>query len=347
MPSNANIYGRAEHEGDPMVPQQGFCSYPARTRAGKTMTIDQNNYEDVVALNYSGMKHLAVSPLRFWHLKLNPLREPIEPTKAMTFGSALHCKVFEPSKFESRFYTELERPEDALGTISDIRDWIVDRGGSPKGTMRAQLIDQAKKINPSVRIWEELQASHKTKNQGKEFLDAEMIANLDNCEQALMQSERVVQILSNGVAEKRYEAEIDGCPMKARLDWVTPKMIVDLKTFTQTKGKSIDKTVADAIKYEKYHWQAWVYHTLRKAVEPGWDGPHVLIFVESEPPHEIRIKVLSPKLGGNVAVYWETARLECTHLMRTYVDYMDRYGLNPWRDQPKMVQLTDEDIQLY
>jgi hypothetical protein len=41
------------------------------------------------------MKDLAVSPLRYWHLNLNPNRPPRIETPEMQFGTALHCLVLE------------------------------------------------------------------------------------------------------------------------------------------------------------------------------------------------------------------------------------------------------------
>lgn len=57
------------------------------------------DYEAIKAINFSTLKHMAVSPLMYrWRL------DHPEPDKdCFRFGGAGHCAIFEPEKFEQRF----------------------------------------------------------------------------------------------------------------------------------------------------------------------------------------------------------------------------------------------------
>jgi hypothetical protein len=133
--------------------------------------------------------------------------------------------------------------------------------------------------------------------------------------------------------------------LKAKMDWVAPNLTVDFKTFTQMRGKSIDRAVADAIFYEGYYRQAWLYSQIRK-LQANPPRPHafVIAFVESDPPHEVRIKKLMPTQDGAVSLYWERARIECREMIRRFADYHTRFGDKPWREESAVEPLIDEDM---
>jgi hypothetical protein len=140
-----------------------------------------------------------------------------------------------------------------------------------------------------------------------------------------------------------------GVLLKARMDWVAPKRTLDLKTFSATRGKSIDKCVTDAIFYECYYRQAYFYSLIRSMQEGGSGNAQtapefVMVFVESDRPYEVRIRSLLPKCAGNVNLYWERARVECRSLIRVYADYSERFGAKPWRLEQDVEPLMDEEM---
>ena len=56
-------------------------------------------YDEIKAVNWSTLKHMAVSPLLYcWRLT-----HPQPRTPALVVGTAIHCAVFEANKFDSRF----------------------------------------------------------------------------------------------------------------------------------------------------------------------------------------------------------------------------------------------------
>jgi hypothetical protein len=158
---------------------------------------------------------------------------------------------------------------------------------------------------------------------------------------ALVDEPRLRALLDDGEPESCYEATDPdtGLRIKGLLDW-DAESIVDLKTCTCRKGRTVDRSIADAIWYEKYHWQAIFYTTLKRLACPGWKGDYVLAFVESDQPHETRLRAIRP--GG---LLWDRGVLEIRALLRQYKDCMEYYGVDkPWRSACEVSPVADEEI---
>ncbi len=309
--------------------------------------MSEQSYFDAPSLSNSGMSDLAVSPLRYWHLHINPERPADEPSPEMQVGSALHCAVLEPAEFDKRYACELIPPEGALRTIEEIRNWIRSKGGTPKGTRKDEVVACAYAIpGETPLILDVLVQEHAEEHEGKLILPVESFLCVAGAAAALRDEPRVNAILE---AEGKAEHQIfttdkeTGVPLKGKLDWLAHGLTLDLKTFTQKRGKSIDRSVADAILYEQYYRQAYFYGLLR-----GWpkefSGEFVMAFVESTPPHEVRLRVLRPKTAGNANLYWIKAQLEVRNLIRTYAECVKHFGDKPWRYAQEVEPLADEDM---
>jgi hypothetical protein len=227
-----------------------------------------------------------------------------------------------------------------------LRGWLRDAGHTPKGTRKAEIIHQVVAVSgyQCPPIWDVIAGRHAEENAGKVIFNTEDWSRLSGAAVALSEEPRVQAILAEGKCEVSLFADTLDVRMKGKLDWVTPNITLDLKTFVQKQKKSIDKSVADAIFYEEYYRQAYIYHGLRTLNGHG-DTDFVMAFVESQPPHEVRIKSLQPKLGGQANVYWTRAMLEVRALARTYKEHMEHFGPDkPWRFAQEVAVLTDEDM---
>lgn len=312
-------------------------------------TVPFDEYRTWPGLSYSSMKDLAVSPLRFWHCHLNPERPAEEPTAEMKIGSALHCAVLEPAAFDERYACEIsaEDYDGCLVTMEDLRGWLRDKGLTPRGSRKAEVIAQVQAHDPDWPILDVLLESQERDTAGKTTFKKDDWRRIAAAAQALVDEPKLKQILDDGKPEVSILStdKETGVPLKARLDWATPKVTLDLKTFSQKRGKSIDQTVADAIFYEKYHHQGYFYSSLR-GWPTSWDGDYVIAFVESEEPHEVRIKALRAKHGGQPNLYWLRAALETKQMIRLYAECMDHFGLDkPWRYAQEVSVLQDEEIK--
>ena len=305
----------------------------------------RGEYDAAPGLSQSMLKDLAISPLRMWHRWLRPDREPEEPTAAMRVGSAVHAAVLEPGTFDARYACEMIPPKGSLDTMDDLRGFLRENGQTPKGTRKADVIAQVQAFAPLVPICEVLYQQHAAQHAGKVICKADEWANIQGAKNALLEEPKIQEILKTGEAEKPlFSVDADtGVRLKGVLDWDRADLFLDLKTFTQREGKSIDQSIAADIYWRRYHHQAVFYSILKGW--PKWQGDCVLAFVESEPPHETRIKAIRPKLGGQVAMLWERPRQEIRGLIRLYRDCMEHFGPDkPWRYAAELSQVDDLEI---
>lgn len=317
------------------------------------LDITAEEYFAIPALSNGGMKDLAVSPLRFWHRHINRDREPEEETAAQRIGSALHCAVLEgEDAFGARYVRAFDRSvlDGALDTVSDLRGWLEANGVKPRGTRKQDLVDQVKATRvlagADVRIVDEEREAYDMLADGREVLTNAEWTQVEGMAESLQQEPVLMDYLSQGRPEVPMVA-IDpatGVPLKAKLDWMAPTITLDLKTFTAKRGVNIDRAVHDAIWYECYYRQAYLYDYIRRIVT-GEKSQFVFAFVESTPPHEVRIKALRSRGDYEANLYWERARVEVQALILSYAHNRDRYGDKPWRTSQTAETLLDEDIR--
>lgn len=303
---------------------------------------ERAEYHASPGLSASGMKDLLVSPLRYWSRWINPARVEPEPTSAMRVGSALHCAVLEFDKYDSRYACEFNPPDECLDTIDQLRAFIVNCGKKPTGTRKADIIAQVQAISMEVPIKDVLEKQHLELHAGKTILTIEEWNRVSGMAEALRSEPRVNDILEKGQPEVWMKATDPETKAELRglLDWVVSPTVLDLKTFTNSRGKSIDKTVADAVYYEGYYRQGWFYAWLRE-LNGLPDTQFVFAFVESEEPHETRIKVLNLK----DSLYAEQAQREVRSCIEIYAEHLKRFGEKPWRSAQEVTPLMDEEMR--
>jgi hypothetical protein len=318
-------------------------------------TLSAEEYFASAGLSQSAMKDLAVSPYRFWYLHINPNRPERKETAEMRFGTALHCAVLEPAKFEDRYTCEIE-PDDfpgCLRTMDDLREWLKSKGLPSSGKTKRELIDRVSAADSSAVIYDVAEQMHAEENAERLLLSKDEWTRARRAAESLRSEPKLAAILENGQSEVCMAAKDPetGVLLKARMDWITPTVTLDLKTFTVQRGRSVDKSVTSAIFYEGYYRQAFLYSTIRalaagnqKISGPQTAPEYILGFVESDEPHEVRLRSLRPKCGGEVNVYWQQARLECRELIRTYAECMERFGNRPWRNPREIDPLMDEEL---
>jgi hypothetical protein len=308
------------------------------------LAMSSAEYHAAPGLSASGMKDLMVSPLRYWHLHINPKRPIQEETPAQRIGTALHCAVLEPERFEAEYVRELVPGNDWLDTIEDLRAFLRDKGIKPAGTRKAEVIAQVQAYDPNYPIVSVQFDIHADLHKGKIGLAVDEWVRVNQMRDALKSEPRFNAITKEGHSEVSLFATDpnSGVPLKARLDWINGSTILDVKTFSQMRGKSIDQTVADAIFYEAYYRQFWLYNWVRHLAAPVALPRFVVAFVESEEPHETRLKSITV---DDSTLYSQRARTECNALMWLYADHEKRFGADPWRSAQEVDPLIDEDLK--
>ncbi|WP_020474530.1 PD-(D/E)XK nuclease-like domain-containing protein [Zavarzinella formosa] len=335
--------------------------------------LPEDEYHAAAGLSCSGMKQLSVSPLNYWHHNSNPAFERPEESFPMRFGKAVHCRLLEPERFHQMYCRELsvEDYPGALQTIDHMKEWLSDHGMPTTSKRKQDLIDRIVASDHPAMIWDDLKGRHAEENAGKAVItkgEAELIEALA----AVAAADPVVSaIFIGGMPEVSFFVEDPetGVMLKARMDYVRPRSTMDLKTFSNSRGKPVEKAVFEAIYHESYHLQCVYYHKVRELarrklaagaiqthgfVSEAWlktfteqeDAGFGFVFVESSPPFDMRLILLkqAESPGADLNVYWSAAAMKIYDATQLYAECLAKYGQDPWRDQVKPHLLEDTDL---
>ena len=334
--------------------------------------MEEDTYHSAEGLSNSGMKHLHVSPLNYWHHHLNPDFAGREETAALRFGKAAHCLGLEPERFHERYALKLtleERP-GALVTADDMKAFLTSHGLPKSAKKKQDLVDRIVASGLPVVFWDEEVAKHAALHTGKTLLDAEESQLVQRAAAVLAADPFAKVLLTGGAPEVSFFVRDPetGVMLKARMDYVKPTATVDLKTFSNSRGKPTDKVVFDSILYESYYIQCVFYHQIRDLarqqyaageiqahglVSEAWlkgfveNDRHAFgfVFIESDDPFDLRIVQLTQAeaLGGQRNVYWNAAALQIEDKIQLYAECLKKYGDQPWREPrpPHVLQDTD------
>jgi hypothetical protein len=170
-----------------------------------------------------------------------------EDTEAMLFGRALHCLMFEPDTFESR-YASFDGRRDAR--TKEYQKFLADHAG-------AEVL----------------------KKSGQYSWDAAMLAA-----KAFLRCEEIQPLTEHGKGEVTIFTPELGMQCRARLDWISTsaKVLTDMKTAADVSEEGFGRQFFGL----KYDVQLGFYrHVFRKVT--GHDWPVKVLAVENKPPHEV------------------------------------------------------------
>jgi len=333
----------------------------------------EDEYHAAAGLSCSGMKQLSVSPLNYWHQNLNPEFVQPEETYPQRIGKALHARLLEGDTFADR-YAAAATPDDFPGclvTVDDMKAWLAENGLPVSAKRKQELIDRIAAVEGHPPVWDLELWGLAEVNAGKVLLKKPEMALLEKAARVVAADPFATAALSGGVAEVSFFVNDpeSGVLLKARMDYVKPNATIDLKTFSNSRGKPTDKAVFDAIFYESYYLQCVVYQRIRElgrqqlvageiavhgAVSEEWlkgftaeDSPGFgFVFVESDEPFDMRITQLvrSEAPGAGANVYWSAAEMKMTDLTQIYVECVEKYGNDPWREPCRPRVLADTDM---
>lgn len=238
---------------------------------------DSFYYSDKSHVSCSMLKHLLKSPI---HLQMY-LDNPPPSTPAMAFGSALHCLLLEPEKFNDGFYIydTKHRPEkDKTMASKANKEW------------------KAKQIRTSY-----------AKNQI--LITSEDLDKIDDMISSMTKHDDVNKILATCEKEKAIawsnivnDSTID---CKGKIDLATFDYIADVKTTAEFGG--IDKFRYDCKKYH-YDMQAAFYCDAL-----GLDQ-FKFIVVGKNAPYDVGIFDISPE-------FLESGRQKYKYALSQYEKY--------------------------
>lgn len=335
--------------------------------------LPEDVYHEADGLSCSGMKHLGVSPLFYWHRNLNPAYERGGDTAAQRFGKAAHCLGLEPDRFDARYALKLSPDDfpDALVTADDMKNWLQSKSLPKTGKRKQDLIDRILSSGHPAMIWDLELERHAEANAGKTFLGSEESELIKKAAAVIAADPYANDALTGGMPEVSFFVRDPetGVMLKARMDYVRPDFTIDLKTFSNSRGKAIGRTVNDAVYYESYHLQCVFYQKVRELargflasgeiqtyghVPEAWrDGflkaerhGFAFVFIESSEPFHLDVLILrrAERPGSDTNVYWLDGEMRIDEMVRFYAECREKFGEAEWRDPAKPRILEDADI---
>jgi exodeoxyribonuclease VIII len=244
-------------------------------------------YDEIKAMNWSSLRHLAASPLayRWWTEHERP------DSPAMRLGRAIHCAVLEPELFSRIYYVLPERPDGADGR---------GKAGSPGRC----LYDDYWKAMCAV-----------VPGGAEELRDADA-AIVEAVSAAVLAHASAAAAIASGRHEVTLEwvDEASGVKCKGRLD-VLGARVVDLKTtFKPLNARLAAIDVAQRL----YHGQLAFYHdgAIAAGLLPRDAESPAIVLAQTTAPYDVGLA----ELGG---VGLEAGRALYRAMLRRYVECRD------------------------
>lgn len=191
-----------------------------------TNQIDKSEYDNLDAINYSGLKQFMVSPAHYFHWKHNKVESD---NQAFAIGNAVHCLALEPSEFTSKFVVAPE----------------VDR-----------------RTTEGKRIWSEFLAQ----SEGKQVIKEDDYRQSLAIAKSVIENPVFQTYATEGaIVEAGLHTELHGNEFKCRIDLYdhTLNTIVDIKTYT---GNVTTSNITSEIFKRGYDIQSYCYREAVKNV---------------------------------------------------------------------------------
>ncbi len=184
---------------------------------------------------------------------------PKEDTDAMRLGRATHTAVFEPDRL--------------------LHEYVIWNGGRRQG-----------------KEWDDFKVMH----EGRTILKPDEYDTAIAIRNAVRGHKAAAKLLKSGEAEctLQWTDQDTGIACKARLDWYSPKALVDLKTTRDIEARAFGRHAGALM----YHGQFAFY--AMGLFAHGIEAPVKIIAVESEPPHDVAVYDLNEDVlwAGEVKV---------------------------------------------
>ena len=154
----------------------------------------------------------------------------------------------------------------ALVTADDMKAFL-DSNGLPKSAKKkGELIDRIVASGLPAIIWDHELEKHNETHSGKTFLSRDESKRIEGAAKVLAEDPYVRAALTGGMPEVSFFVRDPetGIMLKSRMDYVRPRSTVDIKTFSNSRGKPVEKAIFEAIYYEGYHLQCVFYNQVRE-----------------------------------------------------------------------------------
>lgn len=330
------------------------------------------------SLSTTGAKHLAVSPLTFW------IKSPFNPaweftsTKPQERGKAFHARLLEGAEAFAQRYAVAPDPDDypdALDGADMLRARCVELGLAKGGSI-AELCIRIRQKDPDAQLMPVILSDFEDQAGGRIIIKAKLAREIERHVRIVEAHSGTEKAFRGGYPEVSifWRDEETGVPMKARIDYLKARAVVELKTFSNPYGLPLDPAVARAVASSKYFVDAVVrLEAVAQAkamfrrrgmkivsgdVPKEWlaafadPGPHafVFVFLEAGDVPNVRVREMreseTPEASENL--YWSRGWAVFRRSVATYRQCLEHYGPDlPWVDPHPQRPFRDEDFPMW
>lgn len=227
-------------------------------------------------LNWSTLRHIAVSP----KLLAYRVEHPQADTPALRLGRAIHCAILEPEKYA--------------------KTWLVPNVCNvPLKSAGGRCKNPGTKLHQGywycgTHIKQYAEPGHEDDiPEGVEPMTPDDAEIVRVCVESVRAHKVAMQTLSGGAAEQEIEWTDGetGIECRGRLDYLTPNVVVDLKT---TRLETVREFVRD-VAVKLYHGQvAWYTDgAIRAGRIPQDSPPPFVVSVSTSEPYDVAVYQLS------------------------------------------------------
>ena len=218
-------------------------------------------YHNDPALGSSDIRYLYSDPPAYWwQSPHNPLK-PETDSKDLAFGRAFHVRLLEGADaFDKQYLLQPEKDDfpGLLDTMADFKQWLGKRGHTPGGKkLDARHLVRA--MNKDVPIWDEIMETFNARLEAEKLepiskLDLERISVVSDF---MRENPNIDDLFGDGASEVTVIWNMYGVRLKARIDLLRIRPLIDLKTIREgARYRRFDQSVFIQMRYDRHDIQA-------------------------------------------------------------------------------------------
>lgn len=214
--------------------------------------------------------------------------------KHFQFGTTAHTNVLEKSRFDAEYFREPSPSEfkDLITSVAGVTSWLKDKGvAGYSGKKMPELLEMVAKTGEKPFIWHEILEQVKKDAGNRTIVPADDYDKVMRMRQTLINNPVINDIIERGHPEISIYSEINGVPVKVRLDYVSKDAcIIDYKTTQSAQPEEFGRLASNLGYYMKMALQHDVFQ-----IAYGRPPTAVkLLAQEKEPPFLGKLFTLTP-----------------------------------------------------
>lgn len=343
------------------------------TDPGIYFHMSEEEYLADPALSSSGVRDLLISPLTFW-VNSHMCDWAEQESVAKNNGAAFHKRIVEGAEaFKAAYAAKPDKADypDALDGSAQLKAWLRENELPVTGTI-PELCDRIREADPSVELWPDIMADFEDSTEGKIRITRDLYQQIEFRAGIVDRHPAVQKAFKGGFPEVSifWIDEETGIAMKARIDYLKTRAIVELKTFSNQFDKPLFTTVCNAIAQRRYHVQAAIYleavEQAKKGIRGGngfvcddapyeWlkefaqqDHAYVFVFIETgQVPNVVPIEYRTHRGKDEVNFYWTAGLQHYRRALEIYRQCVETFGDDPWMEPLPLQPLIDEALPVW